>query len=239
MRPGLTGGNLRLLLANDTTVLHSSASLRHLSFTLESRLKLHAAPSPNARRVLVFLAEKGVEMDRVAVDIRAGENLSEEYRAKNPAGRVPVLELDDGTFLSESVAICRYVESLHPEPNLFGSPGLEAATVEMWGRRAEINFMANVAGAFRNITGIFKDRETCVQEWGEVCAEVAPKALTMFDTQLASHQYIAGEKFSIADITLGVAIDFAEMVKVVPLPDLPNIQRWRAELAARASWGAK
>ena len=146
--------------------------------------------------------------------------------------------MDDGSYLSESVAICRYLEGLNPEPNLFGADPLQAATIEMWGRRAEINFMANVAGAFRNITGFFKDRETPVKEWGEVCAEVAPKVLTMFDDQLGQTQYLAGESFSIADITLGIALDFAEMVKVVEIPDLENLARWRGEVAGRPSWGA-
>ncbi|MFT7651353.1 MAG: glutathione S-transferase, partial [Candidatus Azotimanducaceae bacterium] len=167
-------------------------------------MKLHESPSPNARRVHIFMAEKGIEIERVAVDIRAGENIADEYRAKNPAGRVPTLELDDGTFLAESVAICRYLEGINPTPNLFGETPLEMATIEMWGRRAEINFMAEVAGAFRNITGFFKDRETCVAEWGQVCAEKAPKALEMFDTQLADTEYVAGDRFTIADITLGV-----------------------------------
>ena len=119
-------------------------------------MKLYESPSPNARRVHIFMAEKGFDCERVNVDIRSGENLSEEYKAKNPAGRVPVLELDDGTFLSESVAISRYLESMIAEPNLFGAPGIEAATIEMWNRRVEINFMMNVAMAFRNITGFSK-----------------------------------------------------------------------------------
>jgi len=202
-------------------------------------VKLHEAPSPNARRVQIFMAEKGLTIDRVAVDIRAGDNLGEAYLAKNPAGRVPTLELDDGTFIAESVAICRYLEALHPTPNLFGGSALEIATIEMWARRAEINFMTNIAGAFRNITGFFKDRETPVKQWGEVCAEVAPKALQMFDTQLTESPYLAGEKFSVADITLGVALDFADMVKVVPLPELSAVSRWRKAVSARPSWAAK
>ncbi len=202
-------------------------------------MKLHESPSPNARRVQVFMAEKGIDCERVPVDIRAGENLTPEYLAKNPGGRVPVLELDDGTFIAESVAICRYLEALHPEPNLFGSDPLEIATIEMWQRRAELNFMSEVAGAFRNITGFFKDRETCVKEWGEVCAEKAPKALNMFDARLAENQYLAGDKFSNADITLGIAIDFARMVKVVEVPDLPNLSRWHAEVSARPSFSAE
>jgi len=201
-------------------------------------MKLHEAPSPNARRVHIFMAEKGIEIERIPVDIRAGENIQTDYLTKNPAGRVPLLELDDGTYLAESVAICRYLEGLHPEPNLLGQNPLEAATIEMWGRRAEMNFMQNVAGAFRNITGFFKDRETPVKEWGEVCAEVAPKMLTMFEDRLGDTEYLAGDRFSIADITLGIALDFSEMVKVVVIPELPNLQRWRGQLAERESWDA-
>ena len=155
-------------------------------------MKLYESPSPNARRVQVFMAEKGIDCERVPVDIRAGENISAEYLAKNPGGRVPMLELDDGTFLSESVAICRYLEGLHPEPNLFGTTPLESALIEMWQRRVELNFMAEVAGAFRNITGFFKDRETCVAEWGQVCAEKAAKSIHMFDLSNTDLPSISG-----------------------------------------------
>ena len=201
-------------------------------------MKLYESPSPNARRVHIFMAEKGIECERIAVDIRAAENLSAEYLAKNPGGRVPMLELEDGTFIGESVAICRYLESLQPESPLFGESGIEAAKVEMWQRRAELNFLLEVAGAFRNITGFFKDRETCVAEWGQVCAERAPKMLSMFDEQLSQTAYLAGDTFSIADITLAVALDFARMVKVVALPELPNIERWYGQISARISFGA-
>ncbi len=202
-------------------------------------MKLYESPSPNARRVQFFMAEKGVEIERVAVDIRAGENIADDYLAKNPGGRVPMLELDDGTYLSESVAICRYLEGLHPEPNLLGATPLEAAQIEMWSRRVELIFMANVAGAFRNITGFFKDRETCVKEWGEVCAGAATKALGMFETQLGEAEYLAGDRFTNADITLAIAIDFARMVKVVPFPDaMPNIDRWHAAVSERPAYSA-
>ena len=201
-------------------------------------MKLYESPSPNARRVHIFMAEKGIECERIAVDIRAAENLSAEYLAKNPGGRVPMLELEDGTFIGESVAICRYLESLQPESPLFGESGIEAAKVEMWQRRAELNFLLEVAGAFRNITGFFKDRETCVAEWGQVCAERAPKMLSMFDEQLSQTAYLAGDTFSVADITLAVALDFARMVKVVALPELPNIERWYGQVSARSSFGA-
>lgn len=201
-------------------------------------MKLYESPSPNARRVHVFMAEKGVDCERVPVDIRAGENISDAYLAKNPGGRVPMLELDDGTCIGESIAICRYLEGLTPEPNLFGDTALSTAQIEMWQRRVELNFMAEVAGAFRNITGFFKDRETCVKEWGEVCAEKAPQALKMFDDQLAGNQYLAGDKFSVADITLAIALDFAKQVQVVKMPELANIDRWYAEISTRPSMSA-
>ncbi len=202
-------------------------------------MKLYESPSPNARRVQVFMAEKGIDCERVPVDIRAGENISAEYLAKNPGGRVPMLELDDGTFLSESVAICRYLEGLHPEPNLFGTTPLEVGTIEMWQRRVELNFMAEVAGAFRNITGFFKDRETCVAEWGQVCAEKAAKNIQMFDDQLADNEYLAGDRFTNADITLCIAVDFARMVKVVEIPELANLERWHALVSQRPSLSAQ
>jgi glutathione S-transferase len=201
-------------------------------------MKLYESPSPNARRVQVFMAEKGFDCERVPVDIRGGENISAEYLAKNPGGRVPVLELDDGTWIAETMAICRYLECLYPEPNLYGETPLEIASIEMWQRRVEMLFMAEVAGAFRNITGFFKDRETCVEEWGRVCAEKAPKALNMFDAQLADNEYLAGDKFSVADISLAVALDFARMVKVVEIPDLPNINRWYELVNKRPSLSA-
>ena len=201
-------------------------------------MKLHESPSPNARRVTVFMAEKGIECEKVSVDIRGGENIQSEYLRKNPAGRVPVLELDDGSFISESMAICRYLEAIQPDPNLFGVSAIEIANVEMWQRRVELNLFSEIAGAFRNITGFFKDRETCVEEWGRVCAEKAPKALSMFDDQLSINEYLAGERFTVADITLAITLDFAEMVKVAPLPTLDNISRWREGVVARASLAA-
>ncbi len=202
-------------------------------------MKLHESPSPNARRVHVFMAEKGITCERVTVDIRGGENLSAQYRSKNPAGRVPMLELDDGTCIGESVAICRYFEALHPEPNLFGVEPVEIALVEMWQRRAELNFMMNVAMAFRNITGFFKDRETPVKEFGVVSAEVARSFVPMFDEQLGKSQFLAGDRFSIADITFAIAWSFSEQIKVVELPEAANVQRWLAEVSARPSFSAK
>ena len=203
-------------------------------------MKLYEAESPNARRVWIFMKEKGVDFERVPVDIRAGENLTPEYLAKTPMGRVPVLELDDGSFLSESVAICRYLEFLHPDPCLFGEAGLEAARVEMWNRRAELNFAMNAASAFRNITGFFKDRETCMPEWGKVCAEEAKSKLGIFEEQLGRSEYLAGDRFSIADISMGVFYGFAEMIEKMAKVDFelgrPNLARWYEQLSKRPSF---
>ena len=203
-------------------------------------MKLHEAESPNARRVSIFLKEKGVEIPRVTVDIRGGENLTPEFLAKNPAGRVPVLELDDGGFIAESVAICRYFEALHPEPCLFGEGPEASARVEMWNRRAEFNFGLNAAMAFRNISGFFSDRETCVEEWGRVCAEEAKQKLGMFEEQLGQTAYLAGDVFSIADISLGVFYGFSDMVEKLAGIDFerarPNLKRWYGELSSRPSF---
>ena len=120
--------------------------------------------SPNGKRVAVILKEKHIEIPTTEIDIMAGENLSDDYRAKNPMASVPVLELESGFMLSESVAISRYLEGLYPEPNLFGTGHEEQAVIEMWHRRAEINLFLNAAVAFRNSTGVFKDRETVERE---------------------------------------------------------------------------
>lgn len=201
-------------------------------------MKLYESPSPNARRVHVFMAEKGIEIDRVAVDLKSAENLGEEFLAKNPAGRVPVLELDDGTFISESLAICRYLEGLQPKPNLFGEGALGTATVEMWSRRVELNFLMNVAMGFRNITGFFKDRETCVEEWGQVSAAAAARSVNMFDERLGESRFLAGDTFSVADITFAIAWDFAGRVKVIDLPEAANVARWLDEVNERPSMSA-
>ncbi len=192
----------------------------------------------NPRRVRIFLAEKGIEIETVPVDLRAGENLSEEFAAKNPFARVPVLELDDGTHLSESIAICRYFEELQPEPVLFGRDRDERAQVEMWQRRAEFYFMAPVAHAFRHLTGMFKDRETICPDWGRAMAAEAARVLPVFDRRLEDSEYLAGDGFSVADITLAVALDFARRTGRELPEDLPGIARWHAQVAARPSYGA-
>ncbi len=120
--------------------------------------------APNPRRVRIFLAEKGIDMNYIELDIESGENRSKAMLAKNPSGKVPFLELDDGTVISETVAICRYFEELHPLPNLMGSTALEKATIEMFQRRIEFEFLLPVAMCFQHRTGFFKDRMTPIPE---------------------------------------------------------------------------
>ena len=191
--------------------------------------------SPNGQRVAIFMKEKEVEIPLTEIDLRAAENLSESYRAKNPFGRVPVLELDDGSYLSESQAICRYIEGKYPEPNLFGESTEEQAIIEMWSRRVELNVMMPVAQAFRNITGFFKDRETVVPEWGEVSAEAARGSAALVNEHLATSTYLAGDRYSIADMTLAVTLTFAKNVGQ-DLLGAEHISRWYAQVTARPAF---
>ncbi len=191
--------------------------------------------SPNGQRVGIFMKEKGIDIPTTEIDLRAGDNLSEDFLSKNFIGRVPVLELDDGTYLSESQAICRYLEALHPEPNLFGTTGEEQAVIEMWSRRVEINVMIPVAQGFRNITGFFKDRETCVKEWGEVSVDLARTAVVQFDRHLGDNQFLMGDRYCIADMTFAILIGFAKNVGQ-DFFDLPNIKRFHTDVTSRDAY---
>ena len=191
--------------------------------------------SPNGKRVAIFMKEKGIDIPTTEIDLRAGENLTDEYRRKNPFGRVPVLELDDGTFLSESQAICLYLEGLYPAPNLFGESTEERAKIEMWARRVDLNFLMPVAQGFRNLTGYYKDRETCVKEWGEVSALAARDTAVLLDAHLANNQFLLGDRYAIPDMTLAIVMGFAKNVGQ-DFFDLPNLSRFYAVVTARAAF---
>lgn len=196
--------------------------------------------APNTRRVRIFLAEKGVldQVEFIELDLKAGDNITSEFRQKNILGKVPVLEFDDGTFLSESVAICRYFEALHPEPALMGSSPLEQATIEMWQRRCEIYFMNQVGMGFQHTSGIFADRMTPIKEWGQECIKNASKFFGVLDKQLSKNEYVAGAEFSIADITAFCTIGFAKVVDLKIADDMSNLQRWYAQMRERPSVSA-
>jgi glutathione S-transferase len=192
--------------------------------------------APNPRRVRVFLAEKGIEVPLVPVDMGAFGHKSEEMTARNPLQRLPVLELDDGTIITESVAICRYFEELNPEPPLFGTGATERALVEMWQRRVELHFMGPVAAAFRHIHPAMKEWEVPqMPEWGEVNKPKAVEFMRFLDKELASREFIAGDDYSIADITGLIAVDFMKPARIEMPSDLTPLQRWYQTVAGRPS----
>ena len=191
--------------------------------------------APNPRRVRIFLAEKGVEIPTVQVDIGKAENRSADFLARNPYGGLPVLELDDGTQLAESVAICRYIELLHPEPPLLGADPRDQALVEMWQRRMELDLFANATGSFRHTHAFFRGRIEQVPEYGAVCKRAAEKRLAWLDAELAGRPFVAGERYSIADITALCAVDFGRVTDIRIQPEQKHLQRWHEEVSARPS----
>jgi glutathione S-transferase len=191
--------------------------------------------APNPRRVRIFLAEKGITVPTEQVDMIAGEQYSPEFTAINPFQRMPALVLDDGTVITESIAICRYFEGQQPDPPLFGRGALETAMVEMWNRRCEINFFLAVAAVFRHLHPAAAKLEVPqVAAWGEVNRPRVREFLDIFDAHLAKHQYAAGDRFSVADITALCGADFMKPAKI-EMPDLKNVKRWYAEVSARPS----
>ncbi len=202
-------------------------------------MKIYETSSaPNARRVRIFLAEKNIPMEYIQVDIVKGENLSADFLRKNPTGKIPVLELDDGTHIGESVAICRYFEELYPEIPLMGTTAQEKAVIEMWQRRVELHFLFSVGMCFQHVTGYFKDRMNPIKEWGEEAGKQALGFMKLLDTRLADSPYVAGETFSIADITALCAMDFARVVKLSPKEDQTNLLRWHKQVSDRPSASA-
>jgi glutathione S-transferase len=191
--------------------------------------------APNPRRVRIFLAEKGIEVPVTQVDIGKAENRQPPFLAKNPLGGVPILELDDGRFLAESVAICRYFEAQHPDPPLMGVDGSDAAFVEMWNRRMEIEILRKTADCFRNTHDFFKGRIPQVAEYGELCRSTARERLAWLDGELADREFIAGDRYTIADITALVGIDFGRPSEIGVAPDQKNLARWYQAVSTRPS----
>ena len=202
-------------------------------------MKLHDSKmAPNPRRVRIFLAEKAIDVPTVQVDIGPKANLEPGFLALKPLGRVPVLELDDGTCIAESVAICRYFEGQQPDPALMGVDAQDAAVVEMWQRRMELQVLENIAGCFRNTHDFFKGRIPQVAEYGEVCRGSATERLAWLDEVLADSEFIAGDRYTIADITAKVGIDFGRVTKSGIQPDQKNLARWHEAVSARPSASA-
>ncbi|MDO8432847.1 MAG: glutathione S-transferase family protein [Candidatus Binatus sp.] len=191
--------------------------------------------APNPRRVRIFLAEKGITVPLEQVNLATADNRKPEFLKINPMGGLPVLELDDGTHIAESVAICRYFEEIKPEPRLLGVDAKDKAMVEMWNRRMELEVLSMTAGAFRNTSDFFKGRIPQVKEYGEVCRNAALKRLEWLDTELANRQFIAGDRYTIADITAMVGIDFGRTTGIKIAENQKNLARWHQAVSSRPS----
>jgi glutathione S-transferase len=194
--------------------------------------------APNPRRVRIFLAEKGVSVPLEQVDIRGGVNRQADFLAKNPLGGLPVLELDDGTCIAESLVICEYFEDRHPEPPLLGRTPEEKAAARMWERRMELEVMGPLLGAFRHSSPFFKGRITQVPEMVAPSRGAAAKRLAWVDELLGTREFVAGDRYTVADITLFCAVDFGGMVGEGYDASLKNLTRWHEAMKARPSAAA-
>jgi glutathione S-transferase len=206
----------------------------------ELAMKLYdGGRAPNPRRVRIFLAEKGIKIPAEQVDLGSLQQRSEAYTAINPLQRVPALMLDDGTVITESIAICRYFEALQPDPPLFGRGALDSALVEMWNRRAEFNLYLPVSYAFRHLHPGAKELEVPqIAAWGEANKPRILEFLQLLDGELKSRLYLAGATFSVADITALIAVDFMRVSKLAMPDTLANVKRWHQAVSARPSAAA-
>lgn len=200
----------------------------------------HTAPSP--RRVRIFAAEKGIELDKVELDLTTGEQLGEAFREINPDCVVPVLELDDGTRLTEVNAICQYLEELKPEPALFGNTPLERASAIEWNAKAEQQGLVHMRDAFRNATKGLQGRALTGPTNYEQIPELAERGrkgtiefMKRLEQRLDESEFLAGDRYSIADITAMVFVDFAAWIKIGIPDDATNLQRWHAAVSSRPS----
>jgi glutathione S-transferase len=199
-------------------------------------MKLHeATPAPNCRRVRIFLAEKGIEVPIEPVDIVKAENRQPPFLAKNPLGGVPVLELDDGTCIAESVAICRYFEELHPDPPLMGVDAQDKAVVEMWNRRMELELALPMMNVFRHGHPFFAGRIEQVPEWSEASRRHVAGRMEWLDRELAGREFVAGDRYTIADVTALVGVDFGRVSKISIPEAHPNLKRWHEAVSSRPS----
>ncbi|MGH6808252.1 MAG: glutathione S-transferase family protein [Ensifer adhaerens] len=202
-------------------------------------MKLYQGMGPNSYRVRIFMAEKGIEIPMVDVDFAKAEHRAPAFLALNSLGQIPVLELDDGTIITESVAICRYIEEMQREPQLFGSDAVSRAKVEMWNRRAEIVIFGTMGNVALHSDALFKERLTQFPAFAETERQAVPKKWAWLDRELADGRpFLAGEAFSIADITAGVCAWLGDVFGMEVPGDLTHVQRWLARVRARPSFEA-
>lgn len=192
------------------------------------------APTPSSRRVTIFSKLIGVELDTVEVEIREGENLRPPFSDMSVNGTVPLLVLDSGECIAESIAICRYLDLAFPnQQNLFGTSAVEQATIEMWQRVVELKGLYVAFQAFRNISKVYEDRENCIEEWGHESKQRVTDFLPKLDARLAQSPYLAGEALSVADITAFLMLNVVQGGLKIQLDDeLPNLKAYFDKLAA-------
>ena len=204
--------------------------------TLPQPVRLYDQPrAPNPRRVNIFLAEKGVEIERINVNLMAGEHKQPDYLAKVGVPQVPALELDDGTILTESVAICRYLDALQPEPNMMGRDVMEQIAIEKWQRLVEFRLFATVAACFRHTNPHLAVLEDQCADWGEVNRGRLDGRLGELDRRLEGRDWIAADRLTIADITAIVAVDFLRVIKHRIPESYTNLLAWVERMHARPS----
>jgi glutathione S-transferase len=197
-----------------------------------------AMPAPNPRRVRIFLAEKGLDLPEIQINLLNREHKSPEHRARNSLGQIPTLELDDGTTISETVAICRYFEEIQPEPALFGRTAVEKALVDMWVRRIEFVVMAPVGAYWRHAHPRTAALLTQFKDFGESNRETYAAALRWLDGELAGKAFVAGDAFTMADICALSSLDFAAWIGLPIDPANSNVLAWHDRVSARPSAGA-
>lgn len=203
-------------------------------------MKFYNSVGPNPRVVKMFMAEKGLDIPRVEVNLMGGENREDAYKAKNPSGQMPALELDDGVVLAEILPICEYLEETHPNPPLIGTNAEERAITRMWTRRVDLNICEPMANGFRFSDGLrlFQNRIRCIPEAAEGLKATAREKLTWLDGLVAGRQYIAGDRFTLADILLYAFVDFGGAVGQPLDPANKNLTAWKERVAARPSVAA-
>jgi glutathione S-transferase len=197
-----------------------------------------AMPAPNPRRVRIFAAEKGIDLPLEEVALAKREHKSDAFREKNSLGQTPVLELDDGTTISESVSICRYLEELHPENPLFGRNALERAQVDMWLRRVEFVLMGPVGNFWRHAHPYTAKIVKQFPEFGESNREATAAAMRWFDRELEGRDFILGDYFSAADIMALCVVDFAKFAGLDMPEETPHLHAWHKRVSSRPSAAA-
>jgi glutathione S-transferase len=200
-------------------------------------MKLYGAPmpAPNPRRVRMFLAEKGIDLAETPLDLRKREHKSDEHLARNSLGQVPTLELEDGTCISETVAICRYFEEISPEPPLFGTTAVQKAVTDMWVRRIEFVLTAPVGAFWRHAHPFTAALVTQYKDFGESNRQAYLSAQRWLDRELNGRPYVAGEAYSMADICALSSVDFASWIGLELDPGHARLAEWRMRVSARPS----